>query len=133
MGLSVFSRLLEEFSHELRRTPPEATKQFDSEKHCCVPSVREASKPAEQIMATHPVISTEGRHITAHKLDVFSWACGPPIEMKMECSCGCTLMKRGRRRSVYTLDEVRPFLSLIGNARFEPICVAPLLRVVGGW
>ena len=34
-------------------------------------------------------------------------------------------MDRGRRRSVYTLDEVRPFLSLIGNARFEPICVAP--------
>jgi hypothetical protein len=25
-------------------------------------------------MATHPVISTEGRHITAHKLDVFSWS-----------------------------------------------------------
>ena len=33
--------------------------------------------------------------------------------------------------SVYTLDEVRPFLSLIGNARFEPICVAPLLPVPG--
>jgi len=26
---------------------------------------------------------------------------------------------------------VRPFLSLIGNARFEPICVAPLVRVAG--
>ena len=25
-------------------------------------------------MATHPVISTEGGHITAHKLDVFSWS-----------------------------------------------------------
>jgi hypothetical protein len=34
-------------------------------------------------------------------------------------------MGRGRRRSVYALDEVRPFLSLIGNARFEPIYVAP--------
>jgi hypothetical protein len=40
-------------------------------------------------------------------------------------------MERGRRRSVYTLDEVRPFLSLIGNARFEPICVAPLLEAGG--
>jgi len=49
--------------------------------------------------------------------------------MKMWLSCACTLMERGRRRSVYTLDEVRPFLSLIRNARFEPICVAPLLRV----
>jgi len=38
----------------------------------------------------------------------------------------CTLMERGRRRSVYTLDEVRPFLSLIGNARFEPTCVRHL-------
>jgi hypothetical protein len=54
---------------------------------------------------------------------------GPLIEMKMGLSCACTLMERGRRRSVYTLDEVRPFLSLIGNARFEPICVAPLLPV----
>jgi hypothetical protein len=43
-------------------------------------------------------------------------------------SCGCTLLERGRQRSVYTLDEVRPFLSLIRNARFEPICVAPPLR-----
>jgi hypothetical protein len=51
--------------------------------------------------------------------------------MKMLSSCGCTLLERGRRRSVYTLDEVRPFLSLIGNARFEPICVAPLLREMG--
>ena len=32
---------------------------------------------------------------------------------------------------VCTLDEVRPFLSLIGNARFEPICVAPALREGG--
>jgi len=40
----------------------------------------------------------------------------PPIDMKMGLSCGCTLMERGRRRSVYTLDEVRPFLSLVGNA-----------------
>ena len=47
----------------------------------------------------------------------------------MALSCACTLMERGRHRSVYTLDEVRPFLSLIGNARFEPICVAPLLPV----
>ena len=57
----------------------------------------------------------------------FPWACGPPIDMKMGLSCACTLMERGRRRSVYTLDQVRPFLSLIRNVRFEPICVAPLL------
>ena len=25
-------------------------------------------------MATHPVISAEGEHITAHKLDVFAWS-----------------------------------------------------------
>ena len=62
----------------------------------------------------------------------FPWACGPPIDMKMGLSLACTLMERGRRRSVYTLDEVRPFLSLIGNARFEPICVAPL-RPGRGW
>ena len=37
----------------------------------------------------------------------------------------CKLMGRGRRRSVCTFDEVRPFLSLTGNARFEPIYVAP--------
>ena len=61
----------------------------------------------------------------------FPWACGPPIDMKMRLSCACTLMERGRRRSVYTLDQVRPFLSLIGNARFEPICVAPPLPVAG--
>ena len=61
----------------------------------------------------------------------YVWACGPPIDMKMELSCACTLLERGRRRSVYTLDQVRPFLSLIRNARFEPICVAPLLPEAG--
>jgi hypothetical protein len=55
--------------------------------------------------------------------------CGPPIDVKMGLSGACTLMERGRQRSVYTLDEARPFLSLIRNARFEPICVAPLLGV----
>ncbi len=33
---------------------------------------------------------------------------------------------------VCTLDEVRPFLSLIRNARFEPIYVAPTL-LEQGW
>ena len=61
----------------------------------------------------------------------FPWAWSPPIEMKMGLICACTLMKRGRRRSVYTLDQVRLFLSLIRNARFEPICVALLLGVGG--
>jgi hypothetical protein len=61
----------------------------------------------------------------------YAWACGPPIDMKMGLSGGCTLLGRGRRRSVYTLDEARPFLSLIGKARFEPICVAPLLPQAG--
>jgi hypothetical protein len=32
---------------------------------------------------------------------------------------------------VCTLDEVRPLLSLIGNVRFEPICVAP--PIPEGW
>ena len=35
----------------------------------------------------------------------FPWACGPPIDMNMWLSCACTLMERGRRRSVYTLDH----------------------------
>jgi hypothetical protein len=61
----------------------------------------------------------------------YAWACGPPIDMKKRLSGACTLMERGRHRSVYTLDEARPFLSLIRNARFEPICVAPLLGVGG--
>ena len=61
----------------------------------------------------------------------YAWACGPPIDMKMRLSGACTLLERGRRRSVYTLDKARPFLSLIGNARFEPICVAPLLPEQG--
>jgi hypothetical protein len=61
-----------------------------------------------------------------------AWAWGPPIDMKMGSTCACTLMERDRRRSVHTLDEVRPFLSLIGNARFEPICVAPLLGCEDG-
>ena len=63
------------------------------------------------------------------KIVSYVWACGPPIDMKIGLSLCCTLKERGRRRSVYTLDEVRPFVSLIGNARFEPICVAPSLRV----
>jgi len=58
----------------------------------------------------------------------FPWACGPPIDMKIGLSLCGILMARGRRRSVYALDEVRPFLSLIGNARFEPIYVAPPFR-----
>jgi hypothetical protein len=32
---------------------------------------------------------------------------------------------RGTAKVVRTLDEVRPFPSLIWNERFEPICVAP--------
>jgi hypothetical protein len=55
----------------------------------------------------------------------FKWACGPPIDMKIGSSLCGKLMGRGRHRSDYTLDKVKPFLSLIGNARFEPIYVAP--------
>ena len=56
---------------------------------------------------------------------------GPPIDMKIGLSLCGMLKGRGRHRSDFTLDKVRPFLSLIGNARFEPIYVAPSLRV--GW
>jgi hypothetical protein len=59
----------------------------------------------------------------------FTWACGPPIDMKIGLSLCGMLKGRGRHRSDFTLDKVRPFLSLIGNARFEPIYVAPSLRV----
>ena len=48
-----------------------------------------------------------------------------PFDMQMGLSSGYTLLERGRRRSVYTLDELRPFLSVVRNTRFEPICVAP--------
>ena len=59
----------------------------------------------------------------------FTWACGPPIDMKIGLIVCGMLKGRGRHRSDFTLDKVRPFLSLIGNARFEPIYVAPSLRV----
>ena len=73
---------------------------------------------------------SQDNRVDAPKHDFeFPWACGPPIGMKIGLSLYCVLMARGRRRSVYALDEVRPFLSLIGNARFEPIYVAPPLRV----
>jgi len=56
---------------------------------------------------------------------------GPTYRHENGVELWCTLLQRGRRRSVYTLDEVRPFLSLVGNARFEPICVASLLCPTG--
>ena len=37
--------------------------------------------------------------------------------------------RRGTVKVVATLDEVRPFPSLIWNARFGPICVAPPIPV----
>jgi hypothetical protein len=42
---------------------------------------------------------------------------------------GVRSVRRGTVKVVETLDEVRPFQSLIWNARFEPICVAPLVPV----
>ena len=59
----------------------------------------------------------------------WTWACGPPIGMKIGLCLCSMLLGRGRHRSIYALDEVRPFLSLIGNARFEPIYVAPPVGV----
>ena len=56
---------------------------------------------------------------------------GPSIDMKMALSGGCTLQERGRRTAAHTLDPVRSFLSLTGNARFKPICVAPSCEVAG--
>jgi hypothetical protein len=49
----------------------------------------------------------------------YRWARGPPIDMKMGLSLWVYAHGAWMARSVYTLDEVRPFLSLIGNARFE--------------
>jgi len=49
------------------------------------------------------------------------------IDMKIGLTQRCTLMGRERRRSVYTLDEVRPFLSLAANAGLNQICVTPPL------
>jgi hypothetical protein len=42
-----------------------------------------------------------------------------------------TINRAWTAKVVCTLDEVRPFLSLIGNVRFEPICVAP--PILEGW
>ena len=81
-----------------------------------------------QGLTFHTVLADGGRYRQTTPLArgfEFPWACGPPIGMKIGLSLYCVLMARGRRRSVYALDEVRPFLSLIGNARFEPIYVAP--------
>jgi hypothetical protein len=49
----------------------------------------------------------------------YRWACGPPIDMKMRLSvCVCAEVA-WTAKLVCTLDEVRPFLSLVGNARFD--------------
>ena len=40
---------------------------------------------------------------------------------------GIRSVRRGTVKVVETLDEERPYQSLIWNARFEPICVAPLV------
>jgi hypothetical protein len=52
------------------------------------------------------------------------WACGPPIGMKIG-RVGVYDHLAWTAKIVCTLDEVRPFVSLIWNVRFEPICVAP--------
>jgi hypothetical protein len=56
----------------------------------------------------------------------FAWACWPThsYENRAE-SAGVRSSRRGTAKIVVTLDEVRPFPSLIWDARFEPICVAP--------
>ena len=58
-------------------------------------------------------------------LPSFAWASGAPIAMKIRLSWRVRSRRRGTVKVVATLDEVRPFPSLIWNARFEPICVAP--------
>src|SRR5438552_13666745 len=95
------------------------------------PSQSKQSRPLhrEQMSAMIQPLSLRTRLSPPAPGFEFPWACGPPIGMKIGLSLCCILMARGRRRSVYALDEVRPFLSLIGNARFEPIYVAPPLRV----
>jgi hypothetical protein len=40
---------------------------------------------------------------------------------------GVRSVRRGTVKVVETLDEERPHQSLVWNARFEPICVAPLV------
>ncbi len=46
-------------------------------------------------------------------------------ENQAEPAAGVRSSQRGTVKVVPTLDKVRPFPSLIWNARFEPICVAP--------
>jgi len=46
---------------------------------------------------------------------------GPPVGVKMGLSFGCRRLERVRQSSVYTLDKLKPFLSLIRNGRFEPV------------
>jgi hypothetical protein len=52
-------------------------------------------------------------------------ACGPPIDMKIRSSRRVYDQSCVDAKVVCTLDEVRRFLSLVWNVRFEPICVAP--------
>lgn len=59
------------------------------------------------------------------RLPRFTRVCGPPIGMKIGESARVLSSKRGTVKVVRTLDEVRPFPSLIWDARFEPTCVAP--------
>src|SRR5271166_1985721 len=68
-----------------------------------------------------------------HRSPELTWACGPPIGMKMGRVGGCRIRPaRVTAKVVDALDEVRPYPSLIWNARFEPICVAPPSRREGG-
>ena len=57
----------------------------------------------------------------------FAWALGPPIEMKIEPSRVSD--QAWTAKIVATLDEVRPWKSLVWDACCEPIWVAPSVRV----
>jgi len=63
----------------------------------------------------------------------FAWALRPTHsnENRFE-SARIRSSERGTAKVVVTLDEARPFPSLIWNVRFEPICVAPPFRQEGG-
>lgn len=84
----------------------------------------------EQIMATHPVISTEGGHTTAHKLDVFAWSfffIWIGIALLSNFGWGVGLLGVGI--IILGKQTIRKYMAL-GFETFEVVC--GVLFVLGG-
>ena len=81
-------------------------------------------------MATHPVISTEGGHTTAHKLDVFAWSfffIWIGIALLSNLGWGVGLLGVGI--IILGKQGIRKYMAL-GFETFEVVC--GVLFVLGG-